>query len=680
MSVLSKPTHQARSFFFHAFSNRNTAVPTIAAVVALIALFNYRNKRLKKDLIRKSEMSLATIKTRRKKAQGRVDLEFLRNFLRLLKIAIPKPVSRLSLEMVLMMASLVSRTMLSIHIASVNGGLVRSIMDRDLKSFAMKILRMCIIALPASFLNSYLGYLNRSIAYQIRENLTNHFHGIYVNNIKYYQVVNIDARIENPDQRLTNDIERFAASFSNLYSNVTKPMLDIVLFGKSLGDKIGYGTVSLTFIWYIISGLFIKLISPPMGLLTSMQQNYEGEFRSEHSSIKTFSQEIAFLNGARWEKQSLKNKFKFLYDNSKDILLKRLYLGVFDSLMVRYGATLVGYFVLASPSFANFEGAQKSMNDLTSDYIRNGSLMINLAKSIGRIVISYKDLQSISGYTVLINEIKTVLDDLNKDKYVRTQLSSKEGTKTSYRKAMSSIDIKNRGRMVVSDNDLIEFVNVPLVTPNGDVLVESVTFSLKKGDNLIISGPNGCGKSSLFRILGGLWPLLGGKVERPKLEDLFYLPQRPYLSEGTLKEQVVYPKYISIDDIPDEVIIYWLNFVDLKELVSKEGALQEVKDWEEVLSGGEKQRIAMARLLFHKPKFAIMDECTSTVSQAMESKFYAECRQLGISLFTISHRQSLFRFHDYFLKFDGEGGYEFINLQNVDSKMIKQQYSDTEFN
>lgn len=676
MGVLSKPSHQARSFFFHLFAHKNTAIPTISVLVIVIALFNYRNKVLRRQLIRKSELSLATIKDRRKKAQGRVDFDFLHNFSKLVKIAIPNPASKLTLEMMLMMASLVARTFLSIHIATVNGGLVRSVIDRNLKGFALKILRMCIIALPASFLNSYIGYLNNSIAFQIRQNLTTHLHSIYVNNIKYYQVVNIDARIENPDQRLTNDIEKFSASFANLYSNVTKPILDMILFGKSLGDKVGYGTVSLTFIWYIISALFLKLISPPMGLLTSMQQNYEGEYRSEHSAIKIFSQEIAFLNGAKWEKHSLKNKFQLLYENQKDILMKRLFLGAFDSITVRYGATIVGYFVLASPSFANFKGAKRSMSDLTSDYIRNGSLMINLAKSIGRIVVSYKDLQSIAGYTVLITEIKTVLDDLNRNKYVRAQLSSKEGTKTNYRKNTGTIDIKNRGKLIESDNDVIEFSNVPLVTPNGDVLVESVSFKLQKGENVIISGPNGCGKSSLFRILGGLWPLLGGRVERPKLEDLFYLPQRPYLSEGTLKEQVIYPRYIGIENVSDEVINYWLKFVDLDDLITKEGTLEEVKDWEEVLSGGEKQRMAMARLLYHKPKFAIMDECTSTVSQEMESKFYNECKRLGISLFTISHRQSLFKFHDYYLKFDGEGGYEYISLTLLGIEPTIQRNAD----
>lgn len=668
MGVLSKPQKQARSFFYNLFANKKTGLPAVGALVILIFLFNYRNKKLKKNLMKRSELSLANMREKRKKKQGHVDMRFLKNFIQLIKIAMPHFFSKLTLEMVLMMASLISRTFLSIYIASVNGSLVKAIMDRNLRTFGLKILTMCIVGLPASFINSYINYLNKSIGYQVRENLTRYFHDIYVDKIKYYQVINLDSRIENPDQRLTNDIERFSISFANLYSNVSKPILDIFLFGRSLGQKVGYGTVSLTFVWYLISAAFLKLISPPMGLLTSIQQNCEGEFRAQHSNIKTFSQEIGFLNGARWEKNLLKHKFSLLYKNKQNILNKRMFLGIFDSMMVRYGATLVGYFILSKPTMNGTlkDGAMADAGERSGQYIRNGSLMINLAKSVGRIVVSYKDLQNIAGYTVLITEIKTVLEDLLNNKYSRTQLSSKKGTNLNYREKSSNmnLDIKNRGKLIISQNSVIEFNKVPLVTPNGDVLVESMSFKLNKGENLIISGPNGCGKSSLFRIMGGLWPLLGGQMQRPELKDLFYLPQRPYLSEGTLKEQVIYPNYADTGENDDDTIIEWLEFVDLHDLVKDNPykALEEVQDWNEVLSGGEKQRIAMARLLFHRPKFAVLDECSSTVSEQMESKFYDECKRLGVSLFTISHRQSLFKFHDYYLKFDGNGGYEYLPL------------------
>ncbi len=291
------------------------------------------------------------------------------------------------------MATLISRTVLSIIIASVNGSLVKSIMGRDLKDFIMKILKMCVIAIPASFLNSYIKYLKNSISYQVRTNLTNYYQNRYINELRFYQVVNIDSRIKNPDQRITNDIEKFSNSFANLYSNIAKPVLDMILFTKSLSNKIGFGTVSLTFVWYAISALLLKFVSPPMGLLIAFKQNYEGEFRSQLSNIRSFSQEIGFLNGAKWEEKLLNKKFDLLYNHDKDILKKRLFMNVFDCLLTKYGAALVGYIILSKPSMNYFSNSkyQGSITKLTGEYIRNGSLMLNLAKAIGRIVISYKD-------------------------------------------------------------------------------------------------------------------------------------------------------------------------------------------------------------------------------------------------------------------------------------------------
>jgi ATP-binding cassette subfamily D (ALD) protein 3 len=664
MGVLSKPSNAFREVILKTFSNKKTGIPTLSVIILILYIFNNRNKKLARDLKMKTEGTHSGTAPGKKKS-GNVDLVFLQNFIKIMKIVMPKTFSLLTLEMVLMLICLILRTFLSIHIASINGSFVRSIVDRNLRAFSLKILRLVIIAIPASVLNSYLEYLRKSIAYRIRTNLTLHFHNTYMQSMRFYQVFNIDGRIENPDQRLTNDIEKFSMAFSNMYSNITKPILDIFLFGQSLAKRVGYSTVSLTFLWYIASGMVLKFISPPMGLLTAIQQNMEGGYRAQHSNIVSFNQEIAFLSGAKYEKTKLKQKFNQLYEHEKDILQKRLYLGSFDGLLVKYGATIVGYYVLSKPSMRNFKkkDGKLSISELTQDYIRNGSLMMNLAKSIGRMVISYKDLQNMAGYTILITEMQTVLNDLENGKYMRSQAS----TNTIYRKNISapSIEMANRGTLIISQENKIRFDNVPLITPTGDMLIESMSFALNQGENLIISGPNGCGKSSLFRILGGLWPLMGGVVERPRIEELFYLPQRPYLTEGTLKEQIIYPFFMNQDDYNDDQLKALLDFVELTHLYDNlDGGLIKERDWEQVLSGGEKQMIAMARLLFHKPKFAILDECTSTVSVEMESKFYKKAKEIGISLFTISHRQSLFQFHDFYLKFDGDGSYSWINLRS----------------
>ena len=220
--------------------------------------------------------------------------------------------------------------------------------------------------------------------------------------------------------------------------------------------------------------------------------------------------------------------------------------------------------------------------------------------------------------------------------------------------------LANKGEVVVSDS--IQFIDVPILSPNGDVLIKAMNFRIEPGMNLFITGPNGCGKSSLFRILGELWPLFGGKVFKPTIDQIFYIPQRPYLPKGTLRDQVIYPhtvedmkrKGVSEDDLQNILIE-----VRLEYLVAREGGWDTLNDWNELLSGGEKQRIAMGRLLYHKPIYAIMDECTSQMSVDIEAHVYQYMKDQGITLITVSHRETVWKYHEYLLRFLGDKQYNF---------------------
>ena len=294
-------------------------------------------------------------------------------------------------------------------------------------------------------------------------------------------------------------------------------------------------------------------------------------------------------------------------------------------------------------------------------------MLLSSSDAFGRVMFSYKEITELAGYTSRVSTLLDVMDDIQAGHFEKKLVSS-AGTDEN------AAILEGRGEVIESDN--IEFIDVPIVSPNGDILVRKLNFTVKQGEHLLIVGPNGCGKSSLFRILGGLWPIYGGTVLKPSFSDIFYIPQRPYLSCGTLRQQIIYPdslREMRDKGVSDADLLRILRTVEIENIVDRAGGWDAEEEWRDVLSGGLQQRVAMARLFYHAPKYAILDECTSSVTLEIEKAMYDNAKALGITLMTVSHRRSLWKYHGNILQFDGHGGYIFTTL-DAEKRLKLEEY------
>lgn len=529
-----------------------------------------------------------------------------------------------------------------------------------------RLLKQLFISMPIiSLVNNMLKWSIGELKLRLRTNLTMHLYQQYLKGFTYYQVSNLDNRISNADQLLTTDIERFCETVVDLYGNITKPILDISIYLYRLTVNLGPSTPGIMMAYLLLSGVLLTYLRRPTARMTVHEQKLEGEFRYVNSRLITYSEEIAFYQGNHREQLTLLASFYKLTRHLRNFLNFRVGMGFIDNIIAKYVAITVGFYAVSRPFYATHHNllTTGTENDRFKHYYTYGRMLVKMAEGIGRLVLSGRELSKLAGLTSRVTQLRTVLDDVNRGNYTRTMVEKNSQNGTA---EMPMLMAPGAGRIVYQDK-LIRFDRVPLVTPNGDVLIKELSFEVKAGINVLVCGPNGCGKSSMFRQLGELWPIFGGTLTKPPKGKLFYVPQRPYMTLGTLRDQIIYPQTreeMTRRGRSDEQLRRFLDIVQLDYLTHREGGLDAVEDWMDVLSGGEKQRIAMARLFYHEPQFAILDECTSAVSVDVEGQMYQYCREVGIALFTVSHRKSLWKHHDHYLQMDGRGGYVFEEIDN----------------
>ena len=624
----------------------------------------------------RAQQTTGTGEGQRKSKKVEINREFFRSLFRLLKIVIPGFKSKEFRLIISHSFFLVLRTLLSLYVAELDGKVVSALVKGRGREFVLGLVWWMLVAVPATFTNSMLQYHQCKLALSYRTRLTDYVHQKYLDNMTFYTLSALDDRIGNADQLITVDISRFSNSLAELYSNLAKPTLDMIIYNYSLSKSVGGEGLFTMALLVQVSANIMRALTPPFGKYVADEARLEGEFRFQHTRLIDYSEEIALYAGHEAEKDTLDKSYFTLIKHVNRILRRRFYHGFMEDFVIKYFWGALGLILCSVPVFFKIPGqeALKVASDHTESFVKNRRILLSSSDAFGRIMFSYKEVTELAGYTSRVATLLDVMDEVAAGRFEKRLVSS---ASTEENAAVL------RGRGDVEEGNDVEFEDVPIVSPNGDVLVRKMSFKIKPGEHLLIIGPNGCGKSSLFRILGGLWPAYGGHVKKPAFSDLFYIPQRPYLSRGDLRSQIIYPDSLyefRAKQGSDAELLEILKTLEIDHVVNRPGGWDAIEEWRDVFSGGIQQRIAMARLFYHKPKYAILDECTSSVTMEMERKMYETAKSLGTTLMTVSHRRSLWKYHSKILQFDGQGGYFFSNLDADKRIKLEDEKEELEAN
>ncbi|KAI5833092.1 hypothetical protein K523DRAFT_343601 [Schizophyllum commune Tattone D] len=598
------------------------------------------------------------------------------------RIAMPSLRSKEALITFMHSFFLLMRTYLSVLVAKLDGAIVRDLIRGDGNGFLKGLGLWFLLAVPSTYTNTMLRHLQSKLSMRLRTNLTRYLHDLYLSsypNLRYYR-----SGIEGVDQYITSDVEAWADSLAGLYGNILKPTLDLILFTGQLSKSLGLRGTLLLFGNYYATVSILRAVTPAFGRLAAIESRLEGEYRAGMGRVGREAEEIAFYNGGAREKTILMNAYMRLIKHVNSIFKIRIAYEFTEDFVIKYLWSAAGYVLIAVPLL--FTRTKRSLGiqtgdkdiprrpdhgvaDRTETYISNRRLLLSLADAGGRLMYAYKDLLELAGLTTRLYTLISTL--LNLPPLPAVSSDADDTIELSHVDVGIPLTIaKDPISMSAEDVDLTG------ASPDSSPpLVKDLSFLLKEGDHLMITGANGVGKTAVARVLAGIWAPQGASavVRRPAPSPypfsssssstsirppVFVVPQRAYMVTGSLLDQVIYPhsypEFVASGKTEKDLMDI-LEMVFLAYLPEREGGWGTRKEWRDILSGGEKQRMGLARAFYHRPKFAILDECTSAVSSDVEGRMYEHAKSLGITLITISLRPSLMKYHTKLLTLAGDG-------------------------
>ncbi len=478
------------------------------------------------------------------------------------------------------------------------------------------------LALPIRAIQSYLV---PRLGLLWREWLSKRMLKRYMNNRAYY-VLNPNnedvAEIDNPDQRISQD----TASFTNTSLSVTVEILAALLTFFSFIIVLWTISAKLA-IWLLFysvlgTGLII-FASRRLVALNNTQLKLEADFRYGLVHIRDNAESIAFYRGEEQESKEAERRLGGAIKNYNKLIIWEALIYVIQK-SYDYFSRFLPWLVIAPIYFAK-----------EVDFGVFGQAFIAFSQVLGSVSYIVNNIDRLAAFSASISRLEGFQGKVEELERL-TELPT-----NSIKENESSIILKK----------------VDLILPQTErCLIKDLNLEVGRGQKVLVVGPSGCGKTSFLRMVSGLWEPASGIIERPNFTDLLFIPQKPYMLLGSLREQLCYPQ----DSIrfSNQHLTSVLEEVKLPELIKRYPDFDIKQDWPRLLSLGEQQRLAFARLLLNSPRFVVLDEATSALDVNTEKHLYELLEQREMAFVSVGHRPTLKEFHDTVLELDGNGGWQ----------------------
>uniref|UniRef100_A0A3B4DT95 ABC transporter domain-containing protein n=1 Tax=Pygocentrus nattereri TaxID=42514 RepID=A0A3B4DT95_PYGNA len=592
----------------------------------------------------------------------KLDWKFLQRFYSILKILFPS----WSNQNVLMFATLLGVTIL-VQLVIYQVGLIPSqfygVLSQKNYGKFQELVSFAILLILINSLKSVEQYICSLLYVSWRESLTEDLHRDYFWGRVYYTLNVLRKDIDNPNclyQRISQDAERLCKQLSSMASRLVISPFTISYYTLQCFNNTGWIGLLSIFGYFVIGTVVNKILMGPIVLTLIEQEKLEGDFRFKHMQIRVNAESAAFYRAGKVECMRTNWRLQRLLRTQRTncfALSLQYTVGVntFD-----YLGSILSYVVIAIPIFAGvYDGM--TPGELSSLVSKNAFVCIYLINCFTQLIDLSTTLSDVAGYTHRIGELREVIIDIG-----RKQCDCDPALGEAY-------NFDSDGEFLNSSSGTAFVLQqlsykCPL---SEELLVKELSLKICQDTHLLLVGNTGTGKTSLLRVLNRLWEPSNGSVEMTTFfgpRGILFLPQKPYLTDGTLREQVIYPLkdiYPAAGSVDDERILQYLELAGVSSLIKRTGGLDEKVDWNwyDVLSPGEMQRLCFARLFYLQPKFAVLDEATSALTEEAEGQLYRTCKQLGMTLVSLGHRSSLEKYHDVMLRLCGGGQWELTKLK-----------------